>query len=497
MDYLILLPILIPVCMGLLLVFGKGFHTSRAYGFYGALGGALTLAAVIAVCMQGEPSLTLFTLSGNLDIYFHTDGTARLFAVLGCVLWILIAFYSVAYFHEPEPSFDSQRRLKRYYVFYLVSLGVIMALCQAGNVITMYMFFEMMTLTTFPFVFHNQTKEAVRGALKYLFFSICGAMTALAGIFFLYQYCDGLKFTPGGIVDAALVQGHEQVVLAAAMLCIIGFGAKAGMFPLHAWLPVAHPVAPAPASALLSGFIAKCGVLTIFRMVFYVVGAKRLIGSWVQYVWMILALATVFMGSMLAYREKILKKRLAYSTVSQISYILFGLSLMNGYGLLGGCLHVVFHSIVKTVLFLFSGVIIHQTGETSVAGLDGLGRRMPVTYVCFTLVSITLVGIPPTSAFMSKLYLCMGAAQSSQPWIVYTGITVLLVSALLTAGYLLSITVKGFYDSTEKKHDSSGSLEPGWYMLAPMVILTVLALGLGLYTQPLMEFLMSFITKLV
>ncbi len=496
MNYLILLPILIPVVMGLLLLPGKGYRTSKAYGWYGVFGAVFTLAAFLAVCVQGQPSLTLLTMSGGLDIYFHVDAMSRLFAILGCVLWMVVSFYSIGYFHDANLQEDSRRRLKRYYVFYLIALGTIMALCEAGNVITMYLFFELMTLSTFPFVFHDQTKEAVFGAFKYLFFSVCGAMTALAGIFFLYQYCDGLNFTPGGVLNMELAAGHEQMILVSSLLCIVGFGAKAGMFPLHAWLPVAHPVAPAPASALLSGFIAKCGVLAISRMIFYVVGSARLVGTWVQYTWIILSLATVFMGSMLAYREKILKKRLAYSTVSQVSYILFGLSLMNGYSLLGGYMHVVFHAIVKTALFLFAGVVIHQTGQTEVKNLSGLGKKMPVTFVCFTLLSITLVGIPPTSAFMSKLYLCMGAVTGGQPVIYYTGIGVLLVSALLTAGYLLSITVKGFYYPAVVELPSH-SLEPGGFMLAPLILFTLLAIGMGLYLQPFMEFLMGFLTQLV
>ena len=278
-------------------------------------------------------------------------------------------------------------------------------------------------------------------------------------------------------------------------------------FPLHAWLPVAHPVAPAPASAILSGFIAKCGVLAVVRMVFYVVGAGWIRGTWVQYTWMTLALMTVFMGSMLAYREKVLKKRLAYSTVSQISYIMFGLSLLNGFGVAGGLLHVVYHACVKVVLFLFAGVVIHQTGKTKVADLDGLGKKMPVTYVCFTLVSITLVGIPPTSAFMSKFYLCIGALYTGNPVIYYTGIAVLLVSALLTAGYLLSITVKGFYygekpdlvEGKEMKEQTkrTGSLEPGACMLVPMILLTILAVGLGIFTRPLLEFIVPLATELL
>lgn len=485
MDYIILLPVLIPLLAGVVLYFAKKLATARALGSYSAVVAALTLLAMLAVGEMKGLSLRMLHMPGGLSIYFHIDGISKLFGVLGAGLWCLAAIYSVSYFH-------GEKRLRRYFLFYQFALSAIMALCLAGNIITFYLFFEMMTLLTFPFVLQEQTKDAIYGAFKYLFFSVCGAMTALAGIFFLCQYTEGMDFAAGGILDMDAVAGHQQLILVAVMLTIVGFGAKAGMFPLHAWLPVAHPVAPAPASAILSGFIAKCGVLAIVRMVFYVAGGDLIRGTWVQYAWMVLSLMTVFMGSMLAYREKILKKRLAYSTVSQISYIMFGLSLLNSLGVTGGLLHIVYHACVKVVLFLFAGVIIRKTGKTKVADLDGLGKRMPVTYVCFTLVSITLVGIPPTSAFMSKMYLCLGALQTNTPVIYYTGITVLLISALLTAGYLLSITVRGFYYE-EKPKDSDTlahgkeKLEPGACMLVPMILLTALAVGFGVFSKPLME----------
>lgn len=495
MNYLILLPICIPMLMGVILLLCKRLSSAKALGIYGAVTGILTLASVIVVCVQGTLSLRVFTMAQGLSIYFSVDSLSKLFAVLGCFLWILVSIYSISYFEGAE-------HLRRYYTFFHFALGVIMALCMSGSVITFYLCFELMTLLTFPFVLHEQTQEAIQGAFKYFIFSVCGAMTALAGIFFLYQYTDTFDFLAGGVVNADLAAGHEQVILIAAFLTIIGFGAKAAMFPLHAWLPVAHPVAPAPASALLSGFIVKCGVLAVSRMIFYVVGATTIQGTWVQYTWIVLSLVTVFMGSMLAYREKVLKKRLAYSTVSQLSYIMFGLSVLNGYGLIGAYLHVVFHAFVKTALFLFAGAVIHQTGKTKVAELDGLGKRMPVMYVCFTLVSITLVGIPPTSAFISKLYLFRGAIKTGSPVIYYVGMAVLLISALLTAGYLLSITVKGFYypavcDFDTDKKKKKRSLEPDAYMMVPVIILTVLAIGMGLYTQPFLEFLMDLVTEIV
>ena len=224
---------------------------------------------------------------------------------------------------------------------------------------------------------------------------------------------------------------------------ILGFGTKAGMFPLHGWLPTAHPAAPAPASAVLSGIITKMGVLGVIRTVFYCVGADALRGTWVQTAWMILALITVFMGSMLALREDLFKKRLAYSSVSQVSYVLFGLSTLTAAGFEGALLHVLFHSAIKITLFMTAGAVICKTGLTRVSGLQGLGRRMPLVFVLFTVVSLGLIGIPPTGGFISKWFIASGAMALPSAF-AYIGPAVLLLSAILTAAYLLPVSIRGF-----------------------------------------------------
>ena len=233
------------------------------------------------------------------------------------------------------------------------------------------------------------------------------------GIFFLYQYCDTLTFTAGGTLNLALAAGNKGILLAAVFAMLIGFGAKAGMFPLHAWLPAAHPVAPSPASAVLSGIIVKSGVLAIIRVVYYIVGAQFLRGTWVQTAWMSLTLLTVFMGSLLAFREPVFKKRLAYSTVSQISYILFGLSLLSATGMAGALLHTVYHAFIKSGLFLTAGIFIFQCKKTRVEELTGIGKQMPKTLLCYTFASLALIGIPPASGFISKWYLAQGALEAN------------------------------------------------------------------------------------
>lgn len=446
--------------------------------------GALLAAVVLAmwIAWSGDKSVTLFYLMEDIPIFFQIDQIGRWFATLTAVVWLLVGIYSIVYMrHEGEE--------KRFFGLYLLVYGVLVCLDFAGNLVTMYLSFELMTLASFLLVMHNGTREAIMAALKYLYYSLCGAYMGLFGIYFLYRYCGSSAFVPGGVLNIEAAGSQEGILLAAVFLMLVGFGAKAGMFPLHAWLPTAHPVAPSPASAALSGVIVKSGVLAIIRVVYYIVGPELLRGTWVQYTWMTLALATVFMGSLLAYREPVLKKRLAYSTVSQVSYILFGLAVLSPEGFAGALLHVAFHGVVKSGLFLTAGVFLSCCGKRRVEELTGIGRRMPAVLWCFTLLSLALIGIPPACGFVSKWHLAQGALGSDIGAWGYAGIAVLLLSALLTAGYLLPVTMKGFFPGGQAASTTETSRqEPPPAMLVPLLILAALALGMGLFPGILTDY---------
>ncbi len=333
--------------------------------------------------------------------------------------------------------------------------------------------------------------------LKYLFYSLCGAYMALFGLYFVERYGNTLTFSAGGVISDQAVSNHMGVLLLVAFLMIMGFSVKAGMFPMHAWLPSAHPVAPAPASAVLSAVIVKAGVLAIVRVVYFVFGASFLRGSWVQTVWLTLSLFTVFMGSLLAYREPVLKKRLAYSTVSQISYILFGLAVMEREAFTGSMLHVLAHGLIKAALFLCAGAIIFKTGKTRVEELRGIGKEMPVLMICYTFVSLGLIGIPPTGGFISKWYLAKGALTSAIPVFYWLGPVILLVSALLTAGYLLPVTIQGFFPGEDYDYGALQKKEPSFFMIFPVLILTILSVVIGLLPEGVIGYLSQIIEKIV
>lgn len=434
----------------------------------------ITAALAASALLTAKEGFTLFYLTETLPVYFRIDRVGTLFALLAITVMLCAGFFSFAYMkHEEHES--------RYYGFYLVVFGVLNALCFAGNLITFYLFFELLTLSSMPLVLHNGSKEAIMAGLKYLFYSLCGAYGALFGIYFLYQSCDTLTFTAGGTLRASAVAENGGFLLLTAFVMLLGFGVKAGMFPMHAWLPTAHPVAPAPASAVLSAVIVKAGVLAIVRVTGYIFGIDFLRGTWVQTAWMCLTLITVFMGSLLAYREPVLKKRLAYSTVSQLSYILFGLAVMNETALTGSYIHVLAHGFVKAALFLCAGAIIYQTGKTRVEELRGIGKEMPLTLWCWTIASLGLIGIPPTGGFVSKWYLALGSLQSGLPVFDVLGPVILLISALLTAGYLLPPVIHGFFPGADYDYGSLQKNEPCKLMTVPILILTILSVVIGLF----------------
>lgn len=493
-SWYLLLPLLLPALCGLCVAFVPALKDDRDRNRFTLAALVICALSVLPVLLADEMYLPLFTLSDNLPIFLRTDGVSKVFCAVMSFVWAAAGAYSFEYMaHEENRT--------RYYAFYLVTLSALMGLCFAGSIVTYYMFYEMMTLLTVPLVMHTMSKDAVAAGIKYLIYSVIGASLVLLGVFILAPYVTSFSFTPHGTLNMDKVAGHETLVLTTVMLMLVGFGTKAGMFPLHGWLPTAHPVAPSPASAVLSGIITKAGVLGVLRLIYSFVGVEFLRGSWVQTALMCLTLFTVFMGSLLAYREGLLKKRLAYSSVSQVSYVLFGLSTMHLLGVVGALLHVVAHALIKDTLFMSAGAIICKTGKTKVEELSGIGRQMPVTMWCFTIASLGLVGIPPCLGFISKWYLAQGALgmDAASGCFRYLGPAVLLVSALLTAGYLITISIKAFFpgNGADGQPLLFEKREPTYVMLIPLVLLTALMVLLGMFPGGLIGFFQTIASALV
>ena len=431
--------------------------------------------AVVAALTNGGEVFTLMHISPALTLSFAADELSIFFIVLVSLIWCFVQFHAFGYMpHEGGEN--------RFFGFFLLTYGALIALALAANAVTMYMCFELMTLFSMPLVLHNGSEVSREASIKYLGYSTLGAALALMGFFLFSLNAGSLEFAAGGVP----LNGDAGILLVSCFLIVLGFGAKAGLVPLQMWLTEAHPVAPSPASAVLSGLITKGGVIAIIRSVFYLFGADFVKGTWVQTAILSLAVITIFFGSMLAYREKLLKKRLAYSTISNVSYVLFGLFTFSQLGFAGALLQVVFHALAKDALFLCAGSIIFATHKTYVSELTGIGRRMPVTMWCFAIAALSLIGIPPAGGFVAKWYLAIGALQSGSV-LQLVGVIVLMVSALLTAFYLLPIVAKAFFPGKDYPVEEACEVETK--MLVPVVVFSALVILLGIAPGGINQFI--------
>lgn len=439
---------------------------------------ATSLIVLGLLLRRPEGALRLIRLTRTLDISLAIDGLSGVFAGLVAVLWPLASLYAFEYIkHEGGDD--------RFFAFYTVSYGVTLGIAMSANLITMYLFYELLTLATVPLVAHTGDRRSVRAAKKYLGYSIGGAACAFLGMMILYVYADqSLTFVYGGFV-----QERTPLILAGYLLTFFGFGVKAAVFPFHGWLPSAG-VAPTPVTALLHAVaVVKAGVFAVMRVTFYCFGPEVLRGTWAQEVVMAFAVFTVVFGSAMALREQHLKRRLAYSTVSNLSYILFGVTLMTPAGLAGALSHMVFHGVMKITLFFCAGAVMYKTHREFVPELAGLGRYMPVTFTAFTVASAALVGVPLLPGFLSKWNLAT-AALAEGGVIPTLGVAALLISAVLTAGYLFTVVVSAFFPvNGEGSHGLELAEDPNLYMKLPFFVLTALMAVLGMGSKGLLTLL--------
>lgn len=468
--------------------------------------GAVTAANSLLVCFliwknagSGQ-QMVLFRLYGNLRVSFKLDGMGSVFAGLVACLWPLAVLYSFEYMRH-------EKRKTSFFAYYLMTYGVTVGIAFAGNLVTLYLFYELLTLVTFPLVLHPMTKEAARASRRYLYYSIGGAAFAFIGLVFVLSFSStgNTDFLPGGVLNLAAAAERKDTLLLIYVLAFFGFGVKAAVFPCHGWLPRAT-VAPTPVTALLHAVaVVKSGAFAILRLTYFSFGTAFLRGSWAQAVVMAAALVTIVFGSTMAVREVHWKRRLAYSTISNLSYILFGATMMSPFGLLAALSHMVFHGVMKICSFFCAGAVMHQTGKEYIYEVDGLGKRMPVTFGCLTVASLSLIGIPLFAGFISKwnlaeaAFACGEAAftavgGSASGWLPFAGIFVLLYSALMTAVYMLTVLVRAYFPQTEGAaavmvRDGKEERDPNWLMLIPLLLFAAAIVGLGLHSAPLLRVL--------
>lgn len=430
----------------------------------------------------------------KLNISLKVDGLTIVFAGLVSTLWPLATLYSFSYMEHEK---NGRIHENIFYMFYTATYGVTLGIAMSGNMLTMYCFYELLTLVTVPLVMHTLTREAVHAARKYFYYSLGGAAFAFIGLIFLIVYGDSISFVYGGVLNQAAIGDKKNLLLFIYFLAFMGFGVKAAIFPFNSWLPQAG-VAPTPVTALLHAVaVVKSGAFAIMRLTYYSFGTEFLKGTWVQYLVMAFVTFTIVYGCSMAVKETHIKRRLAFSTISNLSYILFGVVIMSPLGLMGALCHMVFHGIMKICAFFCAGAVITQAHKTYVYELDGLAKKMPKVFAIFTVSSLALMGVPGLCGFASKWNLAKAAIESGTG-LAYLGVGALLISALLTAIYMLSMIVRAYFPIENEENNSKMTqmssmdeekiTDPDWRMMVPLFLFVIAMFVIGIHSEPFGEF---------
>ena len=436
-----------------------------------SLGQFLLILPLIPVVLNGAPvEWRFFTIFPGVDFSLRVDAFGLLFALTSSFLWILVSVYSIGYLR----TLEEHAQTRYYCCFSLAILGAV-GVAFSGNLVTFYIFYELLTISTYPLVSHEQTPEALFAGRKYLVYLLTAGCFLLAAVAWTYSIAGETDFVPGGILSTSVTSRLALEVL--FFLFLLGF-MKAAYMPFHAWLPSAM-VAPSPVSALLHAVaVVKAGVFGIVRIVCYVFGVGLMrdlhLGVWLAS----FAAVTMIGASLFAIAQDNLKKRLAYSTISQLSYIIFGVALLSPMGIQGSMIHILFHGCMKITLFLCAGSILVASGKKNISELGGIGRVMPFTMLAFAVGALGMCGFPPTVGLISKWYLGLGTVENGN--VVF--LAVLMISSLLDVVYFFPIVYVAFFgNSGSSKLDLQGRRikEAPWSMVIPLSMTALLSVLLA------------------
>ncbi len=415
-------------------------------------------------------TLNIANMTGGLNIGLAVDNLGYYFALVLSFMWVVATVYSVKYIDHKED---------RFFAFMALCEAFLLGCAFSANMFTYFIFYELMTFGSYPLIVHEETEQARKAGLKYLIYAIfAGAVLFFAIV--AHYFWGGSDLSFGSLGTLSLETASRTVLIVIFFLYLAGFGVKAAIMPLHGWVPDAHPAAPSPASALLSGVILKAGAFGIMRVVFNIFGVDLMRELKVYIPFAILASITIVLASIFAITQDNLKRRLAYSSIGQVSYILLGIALLTHDGALGGIMHLAHHALMKGCLFLCAGVILTKTGKKNVSEMRGIGYQLPLTMLCFSLCALALMGTPPTVGFVSKWLIGNGALEAGEP--IY--LVVLLTSALLNAIYFLPIIYTAFFQYEEGQAPAfSWREKTRWEMLAPVILLALLVLIVGIWIR--------------
>ena len=440
------------------------------------LAGALVKLGLVGLMLWGvyggHEFEARYTLMPGIDFVLRADALAMLLVSLSALLWLFTTVYAIGYLEgSPHRS--------RFFGFFSLCVTATMGLALAGNLFTFFLFYELLTLSTYPLVVHRGTDRALRAGKLYLGYTLAGGAVLLVGIIWLHGLAGNVEFTHGGSLEALDPALHGELAIIFILL-IAGLGVKAALVPLHGWLPVAM-VAPAPVSALLHAVaVVKAGAFGIVRVVYEVYGIEFAADLNLLMPLAVVASVTIVYGSIRALSQNDLKKRLAYSTISQVSYIVLGTTLFGPMGTIGGLVHLVHQGIMKITLFFCAGNLAETLHIHRISEMNGVGRRMPWTMTAFTIAAFGMIGLPPTAGFISKWYLGLGALDAGMEW----ALLVLVASTLLNAAYFLPILHAAWFKPQQgdwPRDEPRGRLETSAWLLWPPLITATLTLLAGLF----------------
>lgn len=478
-EKLLLLPIIIPAISALLITTLNFKSRTQRNIFIESCVILNTLAILLLVIYPPSNALTLFRFSERAGFSLRLDGLGMVFAVLIAVLWPLTTLYAFEYMSH-------EHRETSFFGWFVLTYGVVSGIALSSDLLTLYLFYEIMTLTTLPLVMHEMDGRARYAGRKYLTYSVAGAACAFIALTYAMSQGGGESFTLGGTFGI-WPNKPDNMLLAAWFLGFLGFGVKAAVFPFHGWLPSAS-VAPTPVTALLHAVaVVKAGVFAVIRLTWYVFEPETLAGTWAQYAAFTMVCITIIYGSSMALATQHLKRRFAYSTISQLSYILLGVLLLTPEGLTGALTHMGGHAVMKINLFFCAGAVLCQTEREYLFDMRGLGLGMPKTFLALLISGLALCGLPPSAGFMGKWQLGTASAAVSMG---HAGIAMLMVSAVLTVLYVFSIF--SIFIMPGQKFDfktaNRGVKDPGYEMLVPLGILAAGSFLYGMYSEPMINF---------
>lgn len=471
-----LIPILIVLCVSILIMLSGKRKNLRE--FWSIAGSVLTFASVVNMIpevMSGNRILyTLSTLAPGISLNFRVDALSLVFAIISSFLWIFATFYNIGYMRSLNEHAQT-----RYYACFAIAILGAQGVSYSGSLFSLYLFYEIITIFTYPLVAHHQDSEGYAGAKKYIVYLMGTSKGLLLPAMILAYVMTGTLDFSDNITAGIFGKGTDNVWISVTyFLFLFGF-AKAAIMPFHNWLPSAM-VAPTPVSALLHAVaVVKAGVFCICRVMLSVFGTDLLqslnLGIYTAY----LVSITILVASVIALTKDDLKARLAYSTVSQLSYVILGVALLDPSGITGGIIHIANHGFSKITLFFCAGAIFVATNKRKISDMEGLGYAMPFTMGAFAIASLSMIGVPPVAGFVSKWYLLNGAMEINNLPIVI----ILMASTLLNAGYFVPITIKAFFKNKTTGFNRANIKEAPATMVVPLVLASCISVLLGIYPQ--------------